>query len=356
MSVRLRKRALPSGKVQLFLDIYLNGLRRRKSLALYLTPDRRENKDIMRLAEAIRAKKALELHADESGLDSGQKKHIGVVAFAKSVYESKGTHTEQVYRCAFEHFEEFAGKGITFDRLTPRLCESFKGFLLKTKHLNENSAGAYFARFRTVLNYAVREQIISRNPAAGISIRKPESLPKYLTLEEVQQLSKTECGNRAVKDAFLFSCVTGLRYEDVDSLTWDQIRDGALEFTQKKTSASERMPLASAALVILEKQGDAKKGIRVKREHEPEIVFKLPARQTVDKVLKSWGRRAGLPKSISFHKARHTFATLALSSGVDIYTTSKLLGHKNLATTSIYAKVVDEKKKEAVSKLPDIFA
>jgi site-specific recombinase XerD len=80
----------------------------------------------------------------------------------------------------------------------------------------------------------------------------------------------------------------------------------------------------------------------------------LPRQSTIDKQLKAWAKAAEIKKSVSMHKARHTFATLSLASGIDIYTTSKLLGHKNLATTQIYAQVIDEKKKRAVDMLPKI--
>jgi site-specific recombinase XerD len=354
MSVKLRARKLPSGRTVLFLDIYHKGTQRREALGLYLTSDRKENKEIKRFAEARRAKRELEIHSGEYGIENKNKKRVNVFQFAKSVYNLKSERTAPCYRNSFTHLREFGGNNLTFDQLTPRFCENFKSFLLSKQKLNPNTASAYLARFKSIIHKAIKDKIITQNPAEDVSIRKQEALPKYLTLNEIQQLEQTHCGNEAVKDAFLFSCLTGLRYEDVESLTWSQIRDGGIEFTQKKTDVGERLPLTLEAVEILEKQRTAVKSSKVLKKHLTGTVFLLPARQTIDKVLKAWAKRAQFEKTISFHKARHSFATLALNSGVDIYTISKLLGHKNVETTAIYAKVVDEKKKEAVTKLPRI--
>jgi site-specific recombinase XerD len=138
----------------------------------------------------------------------------------------------------------------------------------------------------------------------------------------------------------------------VDGLTWDKVKGEYLEYTQTKTGVPERLPLSAQALQILRKQKKAKPNLNLEREIPANAVFLLPSHSVVDKQLKKWGKAAGIVKSLSFHKARHSFATIALSSGIDIYTVSKLLGHKNLATTQIYAKVIDQKKRAAISRLP----
>ena len=95
---------------------------------------------------------------------------------------------------------------------------------------------------------------------------------------------------------------------------------------------------------------------KIKSRVNGDAVFKLGAQQTIDKAIRRWVKRAGIGKKISFHNARHSFATLALTNGVDIYTVSKLLGHKSLETTEIYARVIDEKKRQAVGMLPRLNA
>jgi site-specific recombinase XerD len=125
-----------------------------------------------------------------------------------------------------------------------------------------------------------------------------------------------------------------------------------LEFTQKKTGAPERFPLSAQALHILAKQKKAKPSPNLQREIPANSVFLLPSGSGVNKDLKVWAKTAGIDKPLSFHKARHSFATLALTSGTDIYTVSKLLGHKSLAQTQVYGQVIDEKKRRAINRLP----
>jgi len=198
----------------------------------------------------------------------------------------------------------------------------------------------------------MRHEMISQNPAQFITIKKKETLPKFLTFDEVKKLASTSCENQSVRNAFLFSCFTGLRYGDMLTLKWEMINDGHLEFTQHKTGNSERFPLSAQAKKILCDQKNIGKSEKLEKEYPEGTVFFMPRQSTTDKALKRWAERSGIKKSISFHRARHTFATMALTVGVDLYTTSKLLGHRDLRTTQIYAKVVDEKKKQAVDMLP----
>jgi len=350
MSVTLRKRTLPSGKIQLYLSININGHRTYETLNYCLTSDRVRNKEALRLAEAIRAKKELEVHADAEGLPDAGRRRQNFFAFAQGIYGEKPPLTRRTYINAMEHLEEFAGKDLTVARITEKFCEQFLAQL--NKGLKPSTAGAYYARFKTIIRALVKARIIPQDPATDIHVRHVDSLPKYLTLEEVHELIKQPCGNDDVREAFLFSCNTGMRYQDVNSLAWKQIRGETIEFVQLKTGGAEKLPLSPSAVVILERQRAKQYAGKGSSDAEPELVFNLPRRSTVDKVLKTWGKRANTHIPLSFHKARHTFATLALDFGIDFYVTSDYLGHKNPATTQIYARVTDTKKKDAVTKLP----
>ena len=114
-----------------------------------------------------------------------------------------------------------------------QFCEQFLAQL--NKGLKPSTAGAYYARFKTIIRALVKASIIPQDPAADIHVRHVDSLPKYLTLEEVHELMKQPCGNDDVREAFLFSCNTGMRYQDVNSLVWKQIRGETIEFVQLKT-------------------------------------------------------------------------------------------------------------------------
>ena len=149
--------------------------------------------------------------------------------------------------------------------------------------------------------------------------------------------------SRNVRNAFLFSCYTGLRFSDIDNMTWDklQVDNGVtmLKFKQKKTKKWEYLPLSDMALQYLpprEKAADS------------DSIFNLPINCHVNMNLRHWAALAGIKGRVTFHVARHTNATLLLTLKVPIATVSKMLGHSNIRTTENYAKVIDESKLEAM--------
>lgn len=141
-----------------------------------------------------------------------------------------------------------------------------------------------------------------------------------------------------------------MRYSDIKGLEWgkiQEVKDGEkqVEIRQQKTREPLYLPLSSNALQWLPDRGAAK---------DTDKVFALPHVSTVEKFLPRWAKDAGVNKHITFHVSRHTNATLMLYFGADIYTVSKLLGHTNVKTTQIYAKIVDESKRKAVNLIPQI--
>lgn len=355
MSVILRKRALPSGNIQLYLDICSGGKEWIETLGLVLIGDRLQDRETKKRAEVIRTKRQREMDEGRLGISLGDKRKKSFVSYYEELIDTKNSaNTKASWRDALTHFQNFAGDTVTFGALTRETLEKFKQYLLKLETVAPNSAQIYFSRIKTAITQAVKDGIIPVNPATYITIRKEHKLPAYLTLDEVRKLAATRCANNQVKAAFLFGCFTGLRCSDLVALTWDKIDGDYIDFRQQKTGTSERLPLSAQAKELLRTQKDAYPSPRVTTERAANTVFFLPRQSTIDKQLKAWAKAAEIKKSVSMHKARHTFATLSLASGIDIYTTSKLLGHKNLATTQIYAQVIDEKKKRAVDMLPRI--
>ena len=352
MSVALRKRKLPSGRTQLYLDIYRQGNRSTEALGFFLEKnDRFQNRETMKMAEEIRAKRQLDFQADVHGLSGTHNRKASFFKYLQAQAELRTRpNTKASWKQAIGHFGDFAGEGIVFGDVNPQLFEKFKTYLLN--RVSANSAHCYFAWIKAALNQAVRDNLLPANPANRVTIRKTQTLPVHLSIKEIRKLSKTPCANDQAKQAFLFGCFSGLRFSDVSALRWDQVKDEYLEYTQTKTGTPERLPLSVQALQILRKQKKAKPSPNLECEIPANAVFLLPSRPVIYRSLIRWGKAAGIVKPLSFHKARHSFATIALSSGIDIYTVSKLLGHKNLATTPIYATVVDEKKRLAVNRLP----
>ncbi len=353
MSVTLRKRKLPSGKINLYLDIYYNGHRKYEALKLGLNGDRFLNRETLKIAEAIRAKRELDMQTTMHGLTSTSHLKESFVGYLRKLAEkSISPRTKQSWTNAINHLTKFAGENILFGDLTRDFFEDFKLYLLK--EVSQNSAHKYFMTIKCGINHALKNNVITYNPISFITIKKRETLPKFLTLDEIQKLASTPCGNETVKIAFLFSCFTGLRYSDVLDLTWHKISNDQLEFLQRKTNHFENIPLSKQALNLLQQVKKTPRSSKIPKEFPDETVFFMPRQSTTHKLITRWASAAGLNKKISFHCARHSFATLSLTYGNDLYTTSKLLGHRDLRTTEIYARVIDEKKKIAVAKLPEI--
>ena len=222
------------------------------------------------------------------------------------------------------------------------------------EHLAPKTAHKYFTCVRYALNEAVRNDIIQSNPCEKISkndkIKVPESTREFLTAEEVGRLIDTPTTSK-VRNVFLFMCCTGLRISDAKSLRWSDIKTDSngtrISKVMQKTQKPIEEPLSEQAQRFLPARGTAA---------ADEFVFSnLPTEPAMNRALKSWCKNAGIEKNVTLHVARHSFATLMITEGVDLYTTSNLLGHTDVKTTKIYAKIVDEKKTAAVNKLNNLF-
>ena len=191
---------------------------------------------------------------------------------------------------------------------------------------------------------------IEDNPVKRVkSIPYADTHREFLTEEEVKALAKNECMNPVLKRAFMFSIITGLRWSDVNKITWGQVQKTkdngwSLTYRQQKTDGQEYLPINEQALLFMCEKG--------KPDQRIFHGLKYSAYMNVD--LSRWVLKAGITKKITFHCARHTHATLVLTHNVDIYTVSKMLGHRHIKPTEIYAKVIDQKKIKAVSLFPNL--
>ncbi|HFK5596958.1 MULTISPECIES: site-specific integrase [Weeksellaceae] len=250
---------------------------------------------------------------------------------------------------SIKFLKDFGGEKITFSQINTKFCEKFKSYLLTAKNgnnnentISQNTASTYFSVFKAALKEAFIDGYFTSDISAKVkSIPHKESRREYLTLEELNTLVETPCELDVLKRAALFSALTGLRHSDIQKLTWDEIsienEQAKINFTQKKTKGVEYMPISKQALQLCGEVG-----------LPTDLIFKnLTNPAWISRPLKKWIESAGITKKITFHNFRHTFATLQLSSGTDIYTVSKMLGHTNVKTTQVYAKVVDEKKNKA---------
>lgn len=371
--IRLRQRRTPSGRISLYLDIYLNGRRSYEYLKMYLVPeqtraDKEKNKQTLLLADAIRAKRVVELRDGQFGFKSQYASNTRFFDYYRSLCEKRlGAESRgnwgNWYSC-LHHLKKYEKReNITFSDITPEWVHGFKDYLendavawghdyrkrIKDKPLARNSKLSYFNKLRACLNQAYDERIIPSNPIRGIEgFKAEEGVRMYLTIDEVQKLAQTPCPYPQIKAAFLFSCLTGLRRSDVARLRWgDVYKQGEftrLIFKQKKTGGQEYLDITAEAAALM---GE--------RKSPGDYVFTdIHTPTCTNNTIKLWVARAGIQKDITFHCARHTFATMMLDLGTDIYTVSKLLGHRELSTTQIYAKVLDKNKQAAVAAIPPI--
>ena len=349
MSVKLRKKKLSGSKISLYLDIYLNGQRQYDFLNLYLykgTSSRIKatNKDTLELAETIRANRQTELQYSEHDIIPRFKRNADFVEYFKTVGESKG-RSSMIWKSTLKHLEEFTGGQVAFKIINERWLEKWQNFLLEK--VSRNTAAGHYAKTASAMKLAVRDKIIQRNPCDSITNIKLEEIErKYLNFEEIKQLSETIPVTENAKEVarmFLFGCFTGLSFANLVTLTFKQIEGDTVKFFREKTKTWHHVPLNETALSLL---GDT--AICDPQDR----IFSVPKHRQCSYILEKWGKEAGIKKHLHMHLSRHTFATLSLTSGADLYTVSKLIGHKKLATTQIYAKVIDEKKRQAVNNLP----
>lgn len=353
-SVALRQRRLKSGNISLYLDIYTAGRRSYEYLNLYLTGgssriDRENDRQTLALAEAIRAKRLVELRNGKWGFDS-EKGGVSLHAYLarcvekRRAMDSDGWHNWANTARVVALYER---RDILLSEIDKKWAEGFKAYL--SAHYKPTSAGSHYRRFRCAINEALAAELLQNSPLQGVKgIPSPQPERCYLTIDEVRELTRTQCDNDVVRRAFLFCCLTGLRRSDVERLEWTQVSQMGeftrITFVQKKTGGLMYLDISDEAVALM---GNRAEG----------VVFKgLPSPSFTNLLLKRWALDAGIRKNISFHTARHTFATMMLTVGVDLYTTSKLLGHTNVATTQIYAKIVDKSKQDAVKKLPSILS
>ena len=254
----------------------------------------------------------------------------------------------------YELIKIFAGGDtLLFGQIDLRLIENFKLFILnapqggsKSGTVSQNTASTYFSIFKAGLKQAFVDGYLTIDLAAKIKgIPEQESRREHLTLEELNTLAQTPCDNPIIKRAALFSALTGIRHVDIKKMKWKEIvKEGdhyRVNFTQQKTKGVEYTPISAQAYMLC---GD--------RLDDNRLVFEgLPDPSWISKPLERWVKSSGITKHITFHCFRHTFATLQLANGTDIYTVSKMLGHTNVRTTQIYTKVVDEKKEDAADAI-----
>lgn len=354
MKVTLRQRN-QGKKTWLYLDYYENGKRTNKSLKLFLYPnsktkeERKHNKETLALAQNIETKENIRIQSEAYGISDLKKANMLVLDFLQQLAEERigSPNNYGNWISMINHFKEFQKSSLSFNQLSRDKVEDFKKHIA-TRTLSQNTKYSYFAKFKAALKEALNREIINKNPGQSVKhLPQEESKKEYLTLTELQTAAKIECKNPLIKKAFLFGCLTGLRFSDIIALTPNSIRKEGpvymVPFKQQKTKGIQYHPVSEQAIQLLPESLS---------DNTPYFLGLGKKLETPDNIiLRNWIGKAKIKKYITFHCSRHTYATLQLSLGTDIYLLSKLLGHRHLKTTEVYAKVVDEKKIEAANKI-----
>ena len=350
MSVLLRKRKNADGSTSLRLDIYNNGQRSIETLKhLKLVKgsnvmDRETNKQNLQQAESIRVTRAAELEANNYSMVSDAGKKTIITVWMQSYVDHYTKKDKRNMQGALNRFKEYLleikKQGLVFGSFTPLHIEDFIDYL--ESNSSGEGANSYFSRFKKMVKQAYRQRLLKENVLDFVK-RKVKGKAKkkdILTLTELKQLSSTPTESNEVRRAFLFSCVTGLRWCDVKSLKWESIdlNNNRLRIVQSKTESEVVIPLNERALELL---GTPKSC----------LVFTLPSANGANKTLKAWVKRAKIDKAITWHNARHSFGTNLVFNQVDVLTTSKLLGHISMKHTQRYVDASIEMKQNATKAI-----
>lgn len=368
--IKIRLKHLANGSKSIYLDMYMNGKRKYEFLKLYIIPeytksDRVRNSETLKLANAIKAKRIIELQNQNYGFKVNKASNIKLVDYIKGIAERKSENDvrSSALHAVVCHLRRYDPNDALLSRVDKEYILGFLDYLKtakqahskKDKFLHVNTQVYYYKILRFCLNYAISEELISANPMHKMkNEEKPHrhrSEREFLTIDELKRLAQTPFYNTLLRQAFLFSCFCGLRHSDIIQLTWrnievDENENSRLHIIQRKTKEAISLPLSQEAIKQLPVRGNA--------EDDDKIFKGLITLGRTNEILPKWAESAGIKKHITFHTARHTHATMLLTLGVDLYTVSKLLGHTNIQTTQIYAKLVDESKKKAIDLIPNI--
>jgi integrase len=294
------------------------------------------------------------------GEDRDSRTLLGV--FRSSILEleklvAKGRYKRSTltkYRTTEKHLTSFIawrdrGKDILLQDLRMDFAKHFEFYVQTEKNLSINSSGRMITNLKKIICDCVDKDWLDKNPFLRFKVRHIDPKVPHLTAQELKLIEEKEIPIKRlalVRDMFLFSCYTGFAYIDVSNLTLDHIKDGPngkkwLIKCRQKTGIPERVPLLPPALQIINKYADHPKTEKNGR------LLPLPSNQKVNAYLKELSDICGIETQITFHIARHTFAsTVALENGVPIDSVSKMLGHRSIKTTQIYARVSDRKISE----------
>ena len=342
-------------------------IQRRESLDLSLianprTPiERNQNREVLELAQKIRFEREQQFKEQKDGYRLEKNKDMNFLNFFESYLNDYTKKDKRNIKVAYNRFKDFLRDEPRYNiyqdfikpqQLTKEMMRRFVEYL-QSRSIGEGAKTIY-QRFKKVVNYAIEQNIMIKNPCLGIVCKADDSTLRkdILSMDEIKKLIQTEYPeqNLQVRDAFIFCLCTGLRFCDVEALNYSNVdySNKTLTFEQHKTRGHSAnsgvvVPLSDTALELI--------GEPTSNNPSEELIFELPSYTSCSKGLKRWVKRAGINKHITWHCARHSFATNSLMMGANIAVVGSLLGHSGLRHTMRYLKAVDAQKREATNKM-----
>lgn len=379
MKIELRHRKLASGNESLYLDFYEKGKRYYESLNLFLIPertenDRRVNENTLKHALKIKAERILgvekQVDDEEEKLPSKifadyMDEHIIYIKDDKKLSDSYVKNVTKTVNIVKSYLRYSNRPRMLLALVDKRFYQNFIRYVNDVYRNNKSDEPQELSpktklliqtTLNSILNQAVKDGVLRKNPYYELEknekFKKTPSDRTYLEVNELNAMEGVNTGSPITKQTFMFCCFTGLRHSDMLALRWKDIQktdDGLVIHvpSMQKTKKPVIVPLGEQALKWLPKQGDA--------ANADKVFPNAPTLGCANRALKHMAKNAGITKLVTFHTSRHTFATLTITAGADIFTTSKLLGHTNVHTTEIYADVVMNTKVDAVNLVSGFF-
>ncbi|QNL49661.1 site-specific integrase [Olivibacter sp. SDN3] len=374
MRITLKEKKLKNGTISLYIEYYKGSntdsdgrrvhLRDFEYLKLYLSEnpktavEKKKNRENLKLAEDILAiRKSEYLQGKYNIKNKSKAKRPFLDYFIEKTNEKAGSEKNYgVWTSALHHLKICISPNLLFDEVNDEFVKRIRRYFdkqAKTKSdlpISANSKYSYFNKFKACLRSAYDEGYTAINFATKVkAFEISETQREYLTFDELQKLSGTPCKYSILKNAFIFSCLSGLRWSDCNTLIWSEVRDEGenlyrVNFRQEKTDGVEYLYISKQARELLGER----------RSPSERVFLGLKYGAVYNNEIVRWCNRAGVQKHITFHSARHTNAVLLLENGADLYTVQKRLGHKEIKTTAIYAKIVDQKMRESAHIIPEL--
>ena len=366
--ITIRYKMLANGNRSIYLDYKLSdGTRKLEYLKMYLLPGRgadikRLNEHTLRAVANIKAQRLVNMAWSKdpnAGVEDSKRLLFDVIDEYSELRTRRGSKGAKGYYASVKRYVRYINPEIRMWEVNLDFVTALADYMMNTARtaagepLAKATITSVIGSLSAVLRYAVRKGMIQSNPVELYDTRKvdgPVYKRIYLIADELKRLVDTPCSNEDYKNLFMFACFVGLRFSDLISLKWKDIveEEGTLriEKMMSKTKHMVYIPLNKVAESYLPPRGAF-----------DDLVFANIPRTTspMDVVLKEWAKAAGIEKHVTFYTSRHTFATLSLTQGADLYSVSQLLGHKQIKTTEGYAEIIDPKKEEAVHLIDALF-